>query len=68
MNLIHELGSELAVAVLVEKKHAEKISSGEVVPLISRIKDALQMIPAHEESNGKSFPAFEPPPVKVASH
>ena len=67
MNLIDELGSELALAVLVEKKHAEKIKSGEVLPLISRVKDALQMIPTHEETKGKIFPAYEPI-TKVASH
>lgn len=42
MNLINELGNELAVSILVEKKHSEKISSKDVLPLIKRIKDASQ--------------------------
>ena len=50
MNLINDLGSELAQAVLVEKKHREKISSKDVLPLISRIADALEPSSTEKES------------------
>ena len=44
MNLISDLGNELAFAILIEKKHSEKISSDDILPLIKRLKDALQAI------------------------
>lgn len=50
MNLIDDLGNDLAFAFLVEKKHVEKIDSKEVVILIKRIKDVLKPI-----SSGKSL-------------
>lgn len=50
MNLINDLGNELAHAVLVEKKHREKISSKDVLPLISRIADALEPSSNEEDS------------------
>ena len=49
MNLISDLESELAYAVLIEKKHAEKISSEEVLPLIKRLNDALESVSAKVE-------------------
>lgn len=42
MNLINELESELAFAVLIEKKHSEKINSEDVLPLIKRINNVLE--------------------------
>lgn len=51
MNLINDLGNELAYAVLVEKKHAEKMSSKDVLPLLKRIKDASQPTSSEEKSN-----------------
>ncbi|HQU81523.1 MAG TPA: hypothetical protein PKY59_00265 [Pyrinomonadaceae bacterium] len=44
MNLLDELGNDLAFAFLVEKRHVEKIDSKEVVVLIKRIKDVLKPI------------------------
>ena len=49
MNLISDLESELAYAVLIEKKHSEKISSEEVLPLIKRLNDALESVSAKVE-------------------
>ena len=44
MDLIDELGNEIAFAVLVNKQHREKIDSKEVLPLIGRLRDALELI------------------------
>ncbi len=53
MNLINDIDSELAYAVLIEKKHAEKIDSSEIVPLIKRLNDALRSISAKETQSKK---------------
>jgi len=50
MDLINELGNELALTFLVEKKFTEKIRSSEVPNLIDKIKDALQMISSAEKA------------------
>jgi hypothetical protein len=50
MNLMSDLGNELALAVLIEKKHSEKISSKDILPLIKRLKDALQAISSKKEA------------------
>lgn len=44
MDLIDDLGTDLALAFLVERKHREKIESEDVLPLIRRIKAALQSV------------------------
>lgn len=41
MNVISELGNELAVAVLVEKKHNEKINTQEALNLIRNVQAVL---------------------------
>lgn len=48
MNLISEIESELAFAVLIEKRHAEKIDKQDVLPLIKRLNDALESVSAKE--------------------
>lgn len=48
MDLINELGNELALTFLVEKKFTEKIESSDVPSLIDKIKDALQPISSAE--------------------
>lgn len=49
MNLIHDLGSELALAVLVNKKHQEKIGSKDILPLIGKLENALKDTAARNE-------------------
>ena len=44
MNLISDLETELAYAVLIEKKHSEKISSEEMLRLMKRLNDALESV------------------------
>ncbi len=44
MNLLNDLSSELAMAILVEKKHAGKVSRNEGVKLIGKVRDVLETI------------------------
>jgi hypothetical protein len=41
INLVSDLGSELALAVLVEKRKSAKMNSAEILPLIRRINESL---------------------------
>ena len=66
MNLINDLGDEVAFAVLVEKRHLERINSGDVLPLISRIKEVLQTVSAEEEVREENLTPQRS--AKVASH
>ncbi|MEO6589878.1 MAG: hypothetical protein ABIP06_11290 [Pyrinomonadaceae bacterium] len=49
MNLINDLDTEIAFAVLVEKKHYKKIESKDVLPLIGRLNKALERISQTDE-------------------
>ena len=52
MNLVNDLDTEIAFAVLVEKKHNEKIQSKDILPLIGRLNKALEEISkANEDKN-----------------
>ncbi len=44
MNLFSDLSSELAIAILVDKKYSEKVNSTDALRLIDRICDILQPI------------------------
>ncbi len=52
MNLITDLGAEIVFAVLVEKKHNEKISTKDVLPLIGRLNEALDQIVERDDQSG----------------
>lgn len=41
MDLINDLGNDLAVAFLIDKKHRQKLDSRDAVDLIDRIRAAL---------------------------
>jgi len=49
MNLLNDLSSELAMAILVEKKHAGKVSRNEGVKLIGKVRDVLETISDDEK-------------------
>ena len=66
MNLINDLGGELAYAVLVEKRNSEKIHSEDILPLINRLNDALEAISRAQES--KDIPPVPTKNVKSSSH
>lgn len=53
MDLIDEIGSDLAVAFLIEKRHSQKIESREAIDLINRIQDLLS-------ESGNKLPASAP--------
>ncbi len=42
MNLLSDLSNELALAILIEKKHSEKFNSKEAPNLIGRVQKILQ--------------------------
>lgn len=44
MDLIDDLGNDLALAFLVEKRHINQINSNDVLALIGRIKSALRLV------------------------
>ncbi|MCB1024472.1 MAG: hypothetical protein KDB79_08780 [Acidobacteria bacterium] len=48
MNLVSDLGNDIAFAILVEKKYREKVDSKELIPLISNVRDALRTISERE--------------------
>ncbi len=50
MELVNDLGSDVALAILVEKKHSEKIDSKEILPLISKIREILEPISYRDHS------------------
>ncbi|MBK9163150.1 MAG: hypothetical protein IPM21_04440 [Acidobacteria bacterium] len=57
MDLIDELGSDLAVAILIEKRHSQKIESRQAIDLIMRIQgllaetDSNRMASGHQRSD-----------------
>jgi len=42
MDLINDLGTDLALAFLVEKRYQQKLDSAEALALISRVRDLLE--------------------------
>ena len=42
MELINDLGTDLAVAFIVERRYQQKLDSEEAVALISRVRDLLE--------------------------
>lgn len=57
MDLLDDLGNDLALAFLVEKKHTKKIDSKGALALIGRIKDVLRPVSLEEEKRHESaFP------------
>jgi hypothetical protein len=53
MNLINDLDTEIAFAVLVDKKHNEKIESKDILSLIGRLNKALEEISEENEDNNE---------------
>lgn len=50
MELVHELESDLALAILLEKKLSEKIDAKDVVSLISRVNETLETVSLKDHS------------------
>ena len=53
MSLINDLDTEIAMAVLVEKKYQEKIESKDVLSLIGRLNEALEEISESDKTEAK---------------
>ena len=65
MDLVTELGNELTLTFLVEKRFAGKVKKSEAVFLINKIKEVLQKTLVSEESK-KISPQISNP--KIISH
>lgn len=57
MNLINDLETEIAFAVLVEKKHNEKIETKEIPSLIGRLNEALEQVSEKDKETGENSSA-----------
>jgi hypothetical protein len=68
MNVISELGNELALAVLVEKKHREKINSEEALNLVRKVQATLlaSSVVSHDASETQNPLGQEE--VKMSAH
>lgn len=55
MDLISELNSEIALAVLVEMRHREKLELREAIKMICRVSSALQPLAHANEDTGRRF-------------
>ncbi|MCA1623991.1 MAG: hypothetical protein LC768_08105 [Acidobacteria bacterium] len=66
MNLVDELGNDLALAFLVEKKHTEKLNSTEILALIEKVKRVLQPISLKEKT--KEMSLIAPKTTNATTH
>ncbi len=53
MNLVNDLGNDIAFAILVEKKYRDKVDSKELLPLIRNVRDALRTISEKEATHSE---------------
>lgn len=53
MNLINELGTDLALAFLVERRYRQKIDSEDALALIRRVRRLLESV-SNETTRGES--------------
>lgn len=66
MDLINDLGNDLALAFLVERKHTNKIGSREVVDLIETVRRSLETVA--EKHTVENIPAVFEAPRDPVSH
>jgi hypothetical protein len=64
MNLLSDLSSELALAILVEKRHRERVASNEAKDLIRSVREVLGEVSA--DPKVRRGPATDS--VAVAGH
>ena len=50
MELVNDLENDLALAMLVEKKHSEKVDSKEIVSLLNKVREILEPISEKNDS------------------
>lgn len=58
MDIVNDLGSDLAIAFLVEKRHSRKIALRDALALIERIRSELDR-PPRVEYYGDPIPPLE---------
>ena len=61
MDLINDLGTDLAFAFLVEKRYGQKIDSEEAIELIGRVTTLLESVSTRSVSN-------DPSPDEASTH
>ena len=61
MDLIDDLGNDLVLAFLVERKHRQKIDSKDVSVFIARIKAALRFRDKPSDRTADAFAAEQDP-------
>ncbi len=66
MELLNELGNDLALAFLVEKKHKSKIDSKSALALIERVREVLKSVSKEEKTIVKDLDAEKS--VSISSH
>ena len=54
MDLIEDLGTDVAVALFVDRKHLDQIEASEAMGLIGRIRNALDSHPDTEDLTGSN--------------
>lgn len=55
MDLIDDLGNDLALAFLVEKMHRQKIDSKDIPTLIRSVKTALHRVASQDVKSSEPF-------------
>jgi len=50
MDLVDDLGNDLALAILTENKYSKKIDSKQILPLMSKIREVLETVSAKDHT------------------
>ncbi len=58
MNLVNDLKNDFVLAIIVKKKHAEKINPTEFLPLLSKIREVLEPVSAKDHCRITSLPVI----------
>ncbi len=51
MDLVDDLGNDLALAILTENKYGKKIDSKQILPLMSKIREVLETVSTKDHTN-----------------
>lgn len=68
MNVISDLENELAIAVLIEKKHREKINSEEALNLFRKIQATWRSSTVSDDEASERRNASEKEDLKMSAH
>lgn len=49
MNLLSDINSDLAMAIILDNKHSQKLNSSEALELINKINEILEPISTEQE-------------------